>query len=199
MSVAVEGKVDEAVAKRILAEIDALEPKPIIYVTRGKSNLKNKIASYNQAAVHGPWLVLVDLDTPMLCPSTMRRQWIPQASANMCFRIAVPQIESWLIADRSGIARYLRVPPDLVPTDIEARQNAKDVMVSLAHRSRNRDLREDMVKYVNGVVRGPGKAYASRIIEFVENHWDVRAAAQQSDSLHRCLLSLETLVQRWIA
>lgn len=198
-SVAVEGKVDEAVARRILAEVGALEPAPTIYVTQGKSNLRRKVAAYNRAASRFPWLVLVDLDTWLQCPSTMRQQWIPEASENMCFRIAVPQIESWLIADRAGIARYLQVSLDLVPTDIEHRQNAKDVLVSLATRSRNRAIREDMVYYVNGVATRPGKAYTTRMMEFAEKYWNVRAAAENSDSLRRCLVAVQALAQKWIA
>jgi hypothetical protein len=58
ISSAVEGLVDEAVAKRLISEAGG-NPGPV-FGKNGKPHLKQRIKGYNQAARLTPWLVLLE-------------------------------------------------------------------------------------------------------------------------------------------
>jgi hypothetical protein len=115
----------------------------------------------------------------------------------MCLRIAVRQVEAWLLADAARIARFIGVSRVLVPNDPDAVPNAKDAMVNLARRSTRRAIRDDMVPVPgSGLNVGPG--YSGRLIEFAldeRNGWRPEEADGVSPSLHRARLALEVLIR----
>jgi hypothetical protein len=194
VSAAVEGLVDEAVAKRIITEAGAI-PGPV-YGKNGKAGLRDRIAGYNKAAAHVPWLVMIDLDQEEDCAPDLRRAWLPVPAARLCFRIAVHEVEAWLLADRENLARFLSIPVGRVPTNPESILNPKEEMVRLAGLSKSRDIRQDMCPRP-GSGRSVGPAYSSRLIEFVAvsaNRWRPAVAQTRSDSLRRALACLRGLV-----
>jgi hypothetical protein len=187
---AVEGPTDEAVLRRIAGHvgirIDSVHGK------NGKRQLRQHMAGYNNAARLAPWVILVDLNHEAECAPIMRERWVPRPAPFLCFRIAVRQIESWLLADRERIARFLRVSVQQIPLNPDALDNARDAMVALAGRSRKAAIRQDMVPRP-GSGRATGPAYASRLIEFATGVWRPGVAATRSESLHRCLMRLGNL------
>lgn len=106
--VAVEGITDEAVARRVMEYIGC-GTSALINSRGGKTELKRKVVQYNYASKLNPWFILTDLDSPERCPVEYAREWLPNPEPGMCFRIAVPQLESWLIASRSSLAKYLQI------------------------------------------------------------------------------------------
>lgn len=193
ITVAVEGITDEAVADRILRTVGA-EPARI-YVTHGREKLKSRIHAYNEAARHVPWLILVDLNHAEACAPQLKSLWLPHPAPFLCFQVAVRSVESWLLADAVNLSRYLAVPVGRIPKDPEALEKPKQVLVSLARQSRRKDIRSDMVPE-EGSGRDEGPAYASRLIEFIHQHWNVGQAATRSDSLRRALRCLQRLKER---
>jgi len=191
VSSAVEGDVDEAVVRKLIILAGA-EPGPTFGKT-GKAAMREKISGYNRAARHAPWFVLVDLDREAACPVPLLLTWLPKPATRMCFRVAVRQVEAWLLADAQEIAGFLGVARAAIPADPESLEDAKGVMVSLARRSRRRDIRTDMVPRT-GSGRPVGPAYSSRLLEYVEGHWRPASAAARSDSLRRAMQCLERLV-----
>lgn len=187
ITAAVEGNVDEAVVRR-LAKHAGLEMGSV-YGKNGKDHLRQKIRGYNNAARLSPWIILVDLNFEAECAPPLRSSWLPQPADKMCFRVAVRKVESWLLADRERIAKFLRVRTIRVPPDPDAVPNPRDAMVALAAQSRRHDIREDMLPRP-GSGRPIGPAYTSRMIEFIENYWRPDVAAFSSDSLRRCLTRL---------
>lgn len=114
----------------------------------------------------------------------------------MCFRVAVREIESWLMADSERLARWLNIRASEVPIDPEAIDNPKEKLVELARQSRNRDIRMDMIPRP-GSGRSVGPAYSSRMINFVsdgQRGWRPDVASSHCDSLKRCLNRLRELV-----
>lgn len=191
VSAAVEGPVDEAVVRRLVVHVGAVPGE--VYGKNGKAHLRRRIDGYNNAARHAPWLVLVDLNDDTDCAPRLRQNWLPNPAPRLCFRVAVRQIEAWLMADPGTLARYLRVARDRIPGDPEALANAKTEMVDLARRSSKRAIREDMVPRP-GSGRPVGPAYSSRLMEYVQRHWRPSVAAQRADSLRRAIECLERLV-----
>lgn len=196
ISAAVEGLIDEAVVKRLIAEAGATVGP--VYGKQGKKVLRAGINGYNNAARHRPWIVLVDLDQEADCAPNLCRAWISQKSPKLCFRVAVREVEAWLLSDRESIARFLSVPVSRVPIDPESELNPKQTMVNLAAKSMRKSIREDMVPRP-GSGRSVGPAYTSRIVEFIQSTdplWRPNHAANHSQSLRRCIRCLEQLVQR---
>jgi hypothetical protein len=193
ISAAVEGIVDEAVARRLIVFAGAI-PGPA-YGKQGKPFLQQRIRGYNAAARHVPWIVLVDLDADHECAPSLRASWLPQAAELLCFRIAVRAVEAWLLADAERIAAFLRIARSKIPSNPEVLGNPKTAMVALARASKQRDIRDDMVPRDESG-RPVGPAYASRLIEFASSSWRPEVAAQRAESLRRAIDCLKRLARR---
>ena len=191
ISAAVEGLIDEAVVRRLIEHVGGR--LGTVYGKNGKPALRPRVQGYNNAARRAPWIVLVDLDDEYPCAPPLCQAWVPDPSPLLCFRVAVRQVEAWLLADHERLAEFLGVPASRVPRDPEALENPKRTLVDLAQRSRRRSLRDDIVPRV-GSGRSVGPAYASRIIEFVDRVWRPAEAAHQAESLGRAITCLERLV-----
>jgi len=191
ISAAVEGLVDEAVVRKLIAHAGGCPGT--VYGKQGKEPLRQKIGGYNNAAHHAPWVVLVDLDHEEECAPPLRAEWISNPASHLCFRVAVREIEAWLMADAETLAAHLSVARSAVPADPQALPHPKIAMVNLARRSRRSAVRTDMVPR-EGSGRSVGPAYTSRLVEYVENRWRPDAAAQRSESLRRAIACLERLI-----
>lgn len=190
VNILVEGRTDEPVAKRLLNHL-GLEVGTV-YGRRGKSHLLQRLPNYNKAAHFAPWFVVVDLDTDAQCPAQATGQWLPDPAKGMRLRVAVRAIEAWLMADRESMARFLAVAPSRIRHNIDLDPNPKETLINIAQTSRNRSIREDLVpRQASGAKVGP--LYVPRLTEFAEKHWRPDIAANESESLRRCILALSTL------
>jgi hypothetical protein len=127
-----------------------------------------------------------DLDHDAPCPPELIRRLLPEPAELMCLRVPVRAIESWLIADRPGFARYFGVAQSIVPADPEALDRPKRTVVDLARRSSKRAIRGGVVP-APGTSAEVGPAYTAAIIEYAERVWNPERAAETSESLRRCL------------
>jgi hypothetical protein len=196
ISAAVEGIVDEAVVRRLIEHVGAR--LGTVYGKSGKPQLLKNVRRYNEAARHGPWIVLVDLDGDAECAPPFCAEWLPSVAPQMCFMIAVREVEAWLLADREHLADFLHIPLSHIPLAPESIENPKQTMVNIARRSRLRAIQKDMVPRPESG-RQVGPAYPSRLIEFVENKqkgWRPDVASASSSSLSRCLQCLHRLAER---
>lgn len=189
---AVEGIVDEAVVRRLITHAGG--QAGTVYGRDGKPALRKRIRGYNDAAYYAPWVVLVDLDNDADCAPPMCSAWVPIPAPNLCFRIAVREVEAWLMADKQTLARYLSVKAGNVPAEPERLERPKDAMVNLARGSRSRDIRHDIVPRKNGG-RRVGPAYASRLVEYVQERWRPEVAAEHAESLRRAINCLNRLAK----
>jgi hypothetical protein len=187
VTVAVEGDLDAAVARRLLGDA-GLSPGAV-YGRSGKSRLDRSLDGYNRAARRARWFVLRDLDHDASCAPELMERLLPEPSAQMCFRIVVRKIEAWLLADRRKMAAWLQLPMDVIPGDPEMLADAKATLVQLARRSRSRLLREELVPAA-GTHSKVGPGYTGRLIEFATIQWQPQVAALGSPSLARCLRAI---------
>ncbi|MDE0243943.1 MAG: hypothetical protein OXM59_01145 [Gammaproteobacteria bacterium] len=191
ISAAVEGAVDEAVVRKLITQAGGKTGS--VYGKNGKPELLRRIDGYSNAARYAPWIVLVDLNGDAECAPSILNDWVPRPAPQLCFRIAVREVEAWLIADTQTFSRFLSIQPANLPSQPEILERPKDNVVNFARRSRRTAIRRDMVPR-EGSGRRVGPAYASRLIEYIEQHWQPTTAAQRSESLRRAMDCLERLI-----
>jgi hypothetical protein len=186
---AVEGYPDAQVVGSLFAHLDLLEAT--IISKRGKSNLDAALPELNRAARGIRCLVIRDLDDDAPCAGELCRKLLPSPSANMFFRIAVRETESWLIADRDRFAQFMGLPLNKIPQNVDELADPKALVTSLAARSRISRIREGIPpRPGSGVVVGPG--YAGIIGEYAASAWRPHVAQNSSPSLRQCIARLRT-------
>jgi len=164
-----------------------------VYGRQEKPYLLKRLPNYNKAAQFTPWFAIVDLDMDAPCPPQATEQWLPTPARGMRFRVAVRAIEAWLMADRENMAKFLVVTPSKIKHNIDLDPNPKETLINIARTSHSRSIREDLVpRQSSGAKVGP--LYVPRLTEFVENLWRPDVAANESESLRRCMLALSTLI-----
>ena len=178
----VEGMVDEAVVRKLFSKL-CLTPET--FYTTSIPAFETRLRRFNQAARHTPWFALCDLDRDE-CAPTRRQRYLPDPAPGMCFRIAVRSVEAWFLADREGVARFLRVARDSVPLAPEDESDPKSSLIALARRSRSRAIREGLAPAA-GDRRRVGPEYALMVGEFARDHWSPERAADRSPSLRRAI------------
>ena len=187
----VEGFVDEAVSVRLISETGHI--LGAIYGKRGSGYIHRKLSAFNQSAQGLQYLALVDLmDTGIDCAPIVVQAWLPHPNAGMIFRVAVREIESWLLADREGIAEFLAIRTSRIPHFPEREDDPKRTLVNLARRSRRRSIREALVPKA-GSSAATGRLYVSEMCRFIEAQWDVTRARMNSPSLDGSLHRLAAL------
>lgn len=137
---------------------------------------------FNAAAEFQPWIVLVDLNGEFECAPALVKFWLPRPAKHMRLRVAVRSIEAWLMADLENLATFMGVSRDSIPSRPDSIQDPKLKLVSLARRSRFKDIRFDLVPSAESR-RIVGPAYSSRLTKFVLERWDPQNAKRRSPSL----------------
>ena len=123
---AVEDTLSDAVSTKILESFGIEIMLRIGF--KGNSYLKQKAPSLNQTA-RGPCdvFMLTDLDSPQNCPSQLIQSWIrTPLNPGFFLRVAVMEVESWIMADRSALARFLSIPVNRIPSHIDDIDNPKE-------------------------------------------------------------------------
>ena len=185
-----EDLLSAAVSTKILAYFGINIVQSVIY--EGQTYLQRKAQSFNQTAHEECGVfMLTDLDSPNLCPPTLIESWL-RAPRNPRFllRVAVMEVESWIMADRHAFANFLSVPVHRVPRNTDELLNPKEFLISLVLRSKKRRLREELV--ATRITRNPhpGDKYNEHLSTFVKNQWDLERAAAGSQSLERTVARL---------
>src|SRR4051812_19989034 len=114
ISGAVEGIVDEAVLRRLLDETSIVAGP--IRIGPGKPRILSGLPGYNNAARFSPWIVLLDLNGVGCAPEYVS-ELLSKPAAHMHLRIAVRQVEAWLLADSAHLSQYLGVRAAQIPSD----------------------------------------------------------------------------------
>jgi len=180
VTLAVEGTIDAAAAKRLLGEA-GLQPGPE-YIKHGKGALDQRLNGFNNAARFSCWLVLRDLDLDADCAPVLRHSLLPAPAPRMRLQIAVRAVETWFLADQESISSYLAVAQAKVPKDPESIPQPKRALVDLARQSRKKGIREALVP-LSGTTARVGPGYAALLIEFATKYWRPAVAARRSQSL----------------
>ncbi|MGA3099430.1 MAG: hypothetical protein ABSF25_23500 [Bryobacteraceae bacterium] len=195
INLATEDELSEATLLRILRDLDRyVVGTP--YRRGGFGYLRRTIHGWNSAARSIPFIVLTDLDV-CECPASLIADWLtaPQ-HPNLLFRIAVREVESWLLADTVNLSRFLGVPEREMPSDCDNLADPKAEIIELARRSRIRAIRDGIVPK-RGSTAKQGPDYNGLLGLFVRGGWDLKAAAAGSPSLARTICRLTVFNPAW--
>ena len=182
---AVEDELSESISRQILRYFNF----EIQYTIRGKGNvfLRQKAPEFNRSANQTSIFLLTDLDTPRACPPRLIQSWIKgPINPTFFFRVAVMEVESWVMADRMGFAAFLSIPLHRIPSPTDDILNPKEFLLSLARRSKKKSVREALLP-AQGSTLSVGNEYNTLLSEFVQEHWNIERAAPVSPSLKRTL------------
>lgn len=196
VSLVVEGTIDEFVAGVLIRNAGGTVGQ--VHGRKGKARVIANLSGYNQAAatMESPWFVLVDLDHDEDCAPSLRRRLLPEPAPSLCFRVAVREVESWLLADRDRVASYFGIARAAVPASPETLPHPKQTLVDLCRGSRSRRTRTAMVPRP-GSGRAVGSGYTNEVIGFIsdqERGWRCEMAAQAAHSLRRAMACLQRLM-----
>jgi len=160
----------------------------------GYGKIKRQIHAYNSAAQHGYYFIITDLDSRYQCGPTLINDWLPELrTSQLVFRVAVHEIESWLLADKKNFASFFSISEKLIPLKPDDDADPKQTVLSLARRSRKREIREAIVPIDEYAHTGPG--YNNKIQSFIQGYWNIDIARKNSPSLDKTIRSLEKIAK----
>lgn len=192
--IATEDRLSETVAVRLIVEAGHSVAAKIPKDRRkhaGFGYLKSRLPDFVLSCRGGlNFLLLTDLDTRP-CPPDLLDDWLGETIKpdTLFLRIAVREVESWVLADRSQFASWLGVSEDIVPVAPETCLDPKADLLQLASKSRYRELREGLLPK-KGAASKVGLEYNDLLCAFVTENWRIEEASQRSPSLERAIRRL---------
>lgn len=188
IAVATEDELSEAIALRLISELQ--RPLHVTHKLRrgGFGYLRSKMDSWSKMAEHQIMFVLTDLDRAN-CLVEFRDQWqggrpLP---ASLVFRIAVKEVESWALADHQAM-RELVGRKGVLPTEPDALPDPKQAMLGLG-KTAPKSVRDDLIKTIDGQLR-QGVGYNALLTHWINTVWSPERAAERSPSLARARVRL---------
>lgn len=166
-------------------------------VVRGYGQIKKRAPNLLKMARSEIYtLVLTDLDRED-CAPTLIRDWfrIPTCQpiklpCQLSFRVAVREVEAWLMADRDMFARFLQIPVANFPRSPDDLGDPKQELLGIIRRKGHRRWQQDMLPSATAHV---GPRYNERICRYVADKWKPARAASNSPSLRRAIKALARL------
>ena len=193
VALAVEGIVDEAVVLKLFQEASIVPGSS--YICEGVGNLRRRLRGFNAGARHSPWFVLCDLDQKKCAPG-LRYSFLGDAQAGgMQFRVAVREIEAWLLADRETFADFLGVSAKLIPQGPEQVDDPKRAVIDLARKSDKKEIRRGIVPSGTSG-RRVGATYTAEVSRYVRERWSPTRASIAAPSLARAFMRCQTFSRR---
>jgi hypothetical protein len=199
--IAVEDDLSDAVLRRLLEhvrrgfQVRARYPLPKLPHMKpqpsGYGYLRTNVQAFNKAATRAPHLLLTDLDVAVCAPELIQ-QWLGGTPhPNFVLRVAVREVEAWLLADPDNMADFLRLTPKDLPSNVETVAHPKEEIVRLAALSPDAEIRESLVPRASSTAT-TGRLFTRCLTGYVRNLWDIDAAARNADSLLRTLRALRS-------
>lgn len=162
-------------------------------VVGGYGQLKARAKKWKKAAENGTWLLVVtDMDTAEV-PNEIGKKWLEvnclgKLPSKLIFRIAVREVESWIMADREAFAGFLHISEANIVESPDDLSDPKAEVFRLVRDKCKSGRFKTMLPKKNQRV---GIDYNLRMCEFVDKHWRVAAALEHSPSLARAVARMQ--------
>ena len=190
--VIVEGPTDEPVINALMRAAGWADSEFSVTNANGKGVIDRDIKKYWDAARSIPYVIFRDLDRDEGgCPVAVRSMLSSKTrgeSPDLLIRIVDQCIESWILADRQGVAEFCdRSMASVKPPA----SHHKPYLLSIMKEAKLKDAVEQ-----KGHELDFGPAYAIHLQRLMTDHWSIERAAAESDSLRRALKRLTDLHDR---
>ena len=198
ISIVAEGSTEKAVAERLLPFCG--HAVGTVYGERGCKYIRQNATAFRWLATETTGvLILTDFrDTGMDCVPAALQEYIfdklPNPPSTYICRFSVNEIESWLLADRDGLAKYLDINISRIPLQPECEPYPKRTLINLARKSKKRLIREGIAP-PPGHLSSVGPEYMPLMRGFISDYWDIGRAIDFAPSLKRCVYRLQELTK----
>lgn len=190
----VEDAPSEAVLRRLVSLPEHDLQVTSVFRAGGFGQIKGRLANFRNACHVIPHIVLTDLDT-CPCPPELLKNWqVGKLPEHMLMRIAVREVESWLLADREGIAKLIGVPLVKIPACPDELADPKQVLLNLARKSKSPRFASEFVPAKNSKAQH-GPFYNQHLTAFATQFWDSHQAGLASPSLKRSMDRIKAFAQ----
>ncbi|MDR2704849.1 MAG: hypothetical protein LBC02_03635 [Planctomycetaceae bacterium] len=139
---------------------------------------------------------LTDLDKES-CPPNLIRNWLKiengkpiELPETTLIRVAVREIESWIMADRKKFAKYFDLTESLIPPIPDEIHDPKKEFFSLLWKKKQKKF----IRMLPGKNSFIGPDYNEIMCDFIERHWLPVRAEENSPSLKRTMNRLRTMI-----
>ncbi len=166
-------------------------------VTGGFGQIKKKCDAFlRMADADRHTLLLTDLDNAE-CPATLIKDWFFVGGDNtavlppqVIFRVAVREVEAWLMADKDDFAKFLGISSSNFADAPETLPDPKQFFLNVLRRKATRKKIRDMLPTGKAHI---GVAYNEKLCEFINNFWSIDRACAKAPSLQKALSALGRL------
>ncbi len=200
----VEDKPSAEIAKVLVRHANRIYSKNLHFkagfpaIKNGFGDIKKRMPSFMEMARNGiPLLVLTDLDQ-LDCPPTLIRDWLrlpPAGSVKIpdqfAFRVAVREVESWILADREAFAKFLGIAVVNIPSEPEQLDDPKQHLLNIIKKKGRKKWNKEMLPQNRTSSIGP--QYNEKLCKFISEQWDPGRAEKYAPSLARAIRSLEKI------
>jgi hypothetical protein len=194
LALVAEDKLTQAVLHKCVSEY--LPGHTVIRsdVMAGRGNVQRNLAAYANLSLRMPVIVCVDLDHDV-CASALLSTWrvAELAQRNLVVRVAVREIESWVLADRKRYASFVGGKSDSIPVAPDGIDDPKRFLLDFARQSASEELKRDLIPVNFSQYPRIGRAYNLRMCKFVHDRWRPHVARTRSGSLDRALRAIEAI------
>lgn len=194
IAVVAEDRLTQAVLHKCIGEVLPGYRVARTEVKGGRGNVQSELEAYAALAQVMPVVIGVDLDGDDCAPTLLGGWGRLPPQAGLLLRVAVREIEAWVIADQRRVASFIGAAPNEVPKRPDELNDPKRSLLELARSHASADLKADLVpRNYDASYPRIGPAYNLRVCEFVEKKWRPHVARGKSASLARAMAALERL------
>ena len=139
LALATEDELSETVGRRLLDEVKATCEVNLTFRRGGYGYLKSRLDNFCQIARRQPVLLITDLDAGTCAPDLIE-EWSEgkELPEWLLFRVAVREVESWLLADHRAIKALFGSKIVRLPEQPDALNDPKETLLKLAKKPRVR-------------------------------------------------------------
>jgi hypothetical protein len=194
IAVVAEDRLTQAVLHKCVKEVLPAYDLARTDVKGGRGNVQRELGAYAALAQVMPVLIGVDLDSDDCAPTLLGGWGRLPPQTGLLLRVAVREIEAWVLADQKRVASFIGVAPNEVPRRPDELSDPKRALLELARAHAGTELKADLVpRNYDASYPRIGPAYNLRMCAFVASRWRPQVARTKSASLERAMIALEQL------
>jgi len=190
VNIVAEDRLSEAVIRRLLHESPLQLSVGRVFSGHGRGYISSRINGFIRAAQYVPFVIVMDSDVDACAQRVLLRLNLIERPPNCIIRIAVHEVESWLLADTKGIASFLGIPSRLIPAQTDHILHPKEFIIEKVRKYGKRSLRTEIVP-ADGSTATQGPMYNDILSQFVLKRWNIHDACNKSESLLRAVRNIK--------